>query len=219
MANTPDQIEETIAAIRAGLEGVPTGPWEHYSAPLRPNFPTPINEILGPNRKTLVAWSGFDASSAPQKSRKLLAAHIARLDPETVRTILDALDEVRAENARLRIALADAIRRPMGVIPESAAGLVSTADLDAAEQRRPALSVAKDEPCNLIIDLLLSPYPLAPVLKDWIQSNGVSYEGFEGQAMSDEFQLFGAKNVPDELPPWIRRAPSKATSKTTSGEA
>ena len=41
------------------------------------------------------------------------------------------------ENERLRIALADAIRRPMGVIPSSAEGLVSSADLDAAEQRRP----------------------------------------------------------------------------------
>lgn len=41
------------------------------------------------------------------------------------------------ESERLRIALVDAIRRPMGVIPASAEGLVSQADLDAAEQRRP----------------------------------------------------------------------------------
>lgn len=40
------------------------------------------------------------------------------------------------EIARLRIALADAIRRPLGVIPDSAVGLVSDADLDAAEARR-----------------------------------------------------------------------------------
>ena len=37
----------------------------------------------------------------------------------------------------LRIALADAIRRPMGVIPASAEGLITDADLDAAEKRRP----------------------------------------------------------------------------------
>jgi len=46
------------------------------------------------------------------------------------------LQDARVEIGRLRLALADAIRRPMGVIPESAAGLVTQGDLDAAEQRR-----------------------------------------------------------------------------------
>ena len=36
----------------------------------------------------------------------------------------------------LRTALADAIRRPMGVVPASAEGLISILDLDAAEERR-----------------------------------------------------------------------------------
>lgn len=40
------------------------------------------------------------------------------------------------KTARLTTALADAIRRPMGVIPESALGLVGDADLLAAERRR-----------------------------------------------------------------------------------
>lgn len=44
--------------------------------------------------------------------------------------------ELLAENARLRVALADAVRRPMGVVPASAEGLLTTADLDAAESRR-----------------------------------------------------------------------------------
>ena len=35
-----------------------------------------------------------------------------------------------------RIALADAIRRPMGVIPDSAIGLVDATDLARAEWRR-----------------------------------------------------------------------------------
>jgi hypothetical protein len=46
-------------------------------------------------------------------------------------------EDVVAENTRLRAALADAIRRPMGVIPASAEGLLSVADLDAAEHREP----------------------------------------------------------------------------------
>jgi hypothetical protein len=44
---------------------------------------------------------------------------------------------------RLLIALADAIRRPMGVVPDSAMGFVTDADLDAAEKRRPAEGVEK----------------------------------------------------------------------------
>ena len=39
------------------------------------------------------------------------------------------------EIARLKIALADAIRRPMGVIPDSAAGLISIDEMDEAEKR------------------------------------------------------------------------------------
>jgi len=52
------------------------------------------------------------------------------------------------ENERLRIALADAIRRPMGVVPASAEGLVGTADLDAAEQRRPRGNVIASAPTS-----------------------------------------------------------------------
>jgi len=45
-------------------------------------------------------------------------------------------DEAIRERDEARVALADAIRRPMGVVPESAAGLVTQDELDAAEQRR-----------------------------------------------------------------------------------
>jgi hypothetical protein len=47
--------------------------------------------------------------------------------------------ECRAETlvAKYRRALADAIRRPMGTIPDSADGLVDMDDLRAAELRRP----------------------------------------------------------------------------------
>ena len=46
------------------------------------------------------------------------------------------IDILREHVAELRVALADAIRRPMGVVPESADGLVTQDELDAAEQRR-----------------------------------------------------------------------------------
>lgn len=45
----------------------------------------------------------------------------------------------------LRIALADAIRRPMGVVPDSASGLISQAELNDAEKRRDLLSTPKAE--------------------------------------------------------------------------
>jgi hypothetical protein len=40
------------------------------------------------------------------------------------------------EIEHLRLALADAIRRPLGVIPDLAVGLLTAAELDAAELRR-----------------------------------------------------------------------------------
>lgn len=77
-------------------------------------------------------------------------AEIARLtearrkDAEAFESLRNANNIVRdrAKNAealveRYKIALADAIRRPMGVTPDSAVGLVTTAELDAAEARRP----------------------------------------------------------------------------------
>ena len=54
---------------------------------------------------------------------------------ESVRVVPSS--EADAEVERLRVALADAIRRPMGVIPNSADGLVTQKELDEAEMRRP----------------------------------------------------------------------------------
>jgi hypothetical protein len=43
---------------------------------------------------------------------------------------------VDEEITKLKIALADAVRSPMGVIPTSAEGLISFEDLEEAEKRR-----------------------------------------------------------------------------------
>lgn len=45
---------------------------------------------------------------------------------------------------KYKLALADAIRRPMGVVPDSAVGLLNNADLEAAEQRRVAAKEARE---------------------------------------------------------------------------
>jgi hypothetical protein len=57
-------------------------------------------------------------------------------DPAAWVELWKTLNDARVEIERLRLALADSIRRPMGVIPESADGLVTQDDLDAAENRR-----------------------------------------------------------------------------------
>ena len=46
------------------------------------------------------------------------------------------IEILRSENERLRDALADAIARPMGVVPSSAESLASAFDLALAEGRR-----------------------------------------------------------------------------------
>lgn len=52
------------------------------------------------------------------------------VDEETAR--------LESENNQLRIALADAIRRPMGVVPDSARGLITETEMFEAEKRREA---------------------------------------------------------------------------------
>jgi hypothetical protein len=47
------------------------------------------------------------------------------------------LRRLQEQNMQLKIALADAVRRPMGVVPDSAEGLLLQGDFDAAEERRP----------------------------------------------------------------------------------
>jgi len=50
------------------------------------------------------------------------------------------IEELQSSVDRLTIALADAIRRPMGVVPTSAEEFINGADLEAAEARRVAHS-------------------------------------------------------------------------------
>ena len=48
----------------------------------------------------------------------------------------DTVPSLRAKLAAYRFALADAIRRPMGVVPDSANGLITPQELEEAEKRR-----------------------------------------------------------------------------------
>ncbi len=63
---------------------------------------------------------------------KILASHGYHMAARRVR-------DAAAENARLRIALHDAVRRPLGVTPDSAAEFYDPRMADEAEARRPRM--------------------------------------------------------------------------------
>ena len=67
-----------------------------------------------------------------QLSESLSQCERARV---TVQLVSEVLAEMRDENEKLRIALADSFFLKPGEIPSSANGLISSSDLDAAEKR------------------------------------------------------------------------------------
>ncbi len=77
------------------------GPWSHYAARLRPQYPLRINEIHGPNGETIVRWSGFDGVG---KKRTVTAnARLLAAAPD----LLAALDEIVSYNGGAESALND----------------------------------------------------------------------------------------------------------------
>lgn len=44
------------------------GPWKHYTAPLRPQFPTIIHEIQDADGEAIVKWGGFDGVDQPKRT-------------------------------------------------------------------------------------------------------------------------------------------------------
>jgi len=82
------------------------------------------------------------ASDIVRRLRQTRADMIGTDDEQHYWDCHDAAAEIErlrltdAERQKFRTALADAIRRPMGVIPESAEGFVTQEDLEAAEGRR-----------------------------------------------------------------------------------
>jgi len=57
------------------------GPWKVYSAPLRPNFPTPIIEVQDALGTPVVPWPGFDAADQP-RGVKHANAHLIAAAPD-----------------------------------------------------------------------------------------------------------------------------------------
>jgi hypothetical protein len=114
-----------------------------YDVPLRDLLNDAADRIEELEKCILIARDKFFADNSDGKA----AAEMLRIlnDVEILRIhggsewMNDTKDnrEPLIELLRYKIALADAIRRPMGVIPDSAVDLVTTAELKAAEERRP----------------------------------------------------------------------------------
>jgi hypothetical protein len=140
--------------LRQLAEAATPGPWMHYRDRLRPQFSTRINEVQAGGERAVIAWSGFDDSSRPEKQHAANAAYITACSPDRILALLDTRDAVRealnraeqrelealaalaAAESRCR-ALEEALRdtiRQVGTRYDDqwATGPVYLADLDAA---------------------------------------------------------------------------------------
>lgn len=111
-------LDEKIAAIRAGLDGVTPGPWVAPDGAVEHD--TRYQECCGQGNYDTGECCSFPVVRGEFYSiaigvNNVDGAHIARLDPDTVRAILDRLgavtrerDRLRAENERMREALTKA---------------------------------------------------------------------------------------------------------------
>jgi hypothetical protein len=73
------------------------GPWKHYSAKLRPQFPTKIHEIHDAKGAVIVKWSGFDG--VEQKATVVRANCDLLAAAPALRDELRALIEIAGEAA------------------------------------------------------------------------------------------------------------------------
>lgn len=90
--------EEELARLE-GLHAKATrGFWQHYSAPLRAAFPTPIIEIQDANGKPIVQWAGFDHDERAVKKNANAAFIVAAKNafPRLLATIRSLLSENKA---------------------------------------------------------------------------------------------------------------------------
>lgn len=110
--------DEQIAQMLAGLEGVTPGPWvaaSNYSIHRVGDMYSEDGFVEALDGYCVEAPTYDDhvtRRAAIEKPED--AAHIARLDPDTVRALLTELEQTRAENKRLR----DITVRAQYLVPE-----------------------------------------------------------------------------------------------------
>ena len=98
------------------------------------------DQVIADMRARLEAARAACESFAESEGRLLAEINRLKVDASNhaadAATVRQERDRAEAENARLRIALHDAIRRPMGVTPDSAVEFYSPRMADKAEARR-----------------------------------------------------------------------------------
>lgn len=124
-------LDEKIAAIRAGLEGVTPGPWFRHKHHVGSSYS--VDEWISANDPHMkgIAWE-MQATNA---------AHIARLDPDTVRELLAEIDRLRTESDRLN----DHIEVLKAKIPDTDCACGYDAPDDVCLVHSPALDAARAE--------------------------------------------------------------------------
>lgn len=88
-------VKELVRTIDALYAKATQGEWKHYSAPLRPEFPTRIHEIQVGD-KEVVKWGGFDGLLLPKKQISANAQIIAALHNAWPQ-IRDAIEALSAD--------------------------------------------------------------------------------------------------------------------------
>jgi hypothetical protein len=95
-------IDRLIAEMRAGLEGVTPGEWEYYPHKegdwRKPESPAAMVNETG-DKVIDCTWAS--ATEEGQRTYK----HIARCSPANIAALLDEIERLRADNARLQTAV------------------------------------------------------------------------------------------------------------------
>lgn len=131
-----EPVLQGLPAIQARLRQLANDLWTHGADAVKagdPDMFLRVADCIGDWAKT--QWS-LDET---RRQRDEALAKLSRIPTASESAARDELIQL------LRIALADAIRRPMGVVPDSASGLISQAELNDAEKRRALLSTPKAE--------------------------------------------------------------------------
>jgi uncharacterized small protein (DUF1192 family) len=119
-------INALIAEMRAGLEGVTPGPWAYV--------PDHFSDGSIKRRSVCVERSKYDwIDLISDLNNASDAAHIARCNPANIAALLDKIERLRADNARLRDAV-DESYSTLAAAFNRIHGLPRTSDTELADR-------------------------------------------------------------------------------------
>jgi hypothetical protein len=136
-----DDLRKLAEAAKAALARYDLGEAKRADAEAVHDFdvactPDAIEALYRERDEALMAMADAIYDQALADPGSSIWTHTVALCFEKMSAAEASLASAQEEVARYKIALADATRRPMGVLPASADGLVTAADMAAAEARR-----------------------------------------------------------------------------------